>query len=94
MARIYFTMRSIASLVFSKEPNAVSRKYPSPLGPNPEPGVPTTFALFNKKSKKSQDGILSGVCNQMYGAFTPPNTVYPAFFDDFGIVHVERNLLF
>ena len=56
----------------------MSRKYPSPLGPNPEPGVPTTFALFNKKSKKSQDGILSGVCYQMYGAFTPPNTVYPA----------------
>ena len=66
--------------VFSWEPNAVSRKYPSPLGPNPEPGVPTTFAFFNRKSKKSQDGILSGVCNQIYGAFTPPNTVYPASF--------------
>ena len=48
MAQIYFVMRSIASLVFSKEPNAVSRKYPSPLGPKPLPGVPTMFSFSNK----------------------------------------------
>ncbi len=29
-------------------PNAVSLKYPSPLGPNPEPGVPTTFAFSSR----------------------------------------------
>ena len=39
-----FTILSIASLVFSALPNAVRRKYPSPLGPKPLPGVPTTFA--------------------------------------------------
>ena len=39
---------SIAATVFSYEPNAVSRKYPSPLGPNPDPGVPTTLAFSNK----------------------------------------------
>ena len=39
---------SIASIVFSLLPNAVSLKYPSPLGPKPTPGVPTTFAFSNK----------------------------------------------
>ena len=39
---------SIAATVFSYEPNAVRRKYPSPLGPNPDPGVPTTLAFSNK----------------------------------------------
>lgn len=39
---------SIAATVFSYEPKAVSRKYPSPLGPNPDPGVPTTLAFSSK----------------------------------------------
>ena len=38
----YALMRATAFSVFSAEPNAVKRKYPSPLGPNPSPGVPTT----------------------------------------------------
>ena len=38
----------IAATVFSCVPNAVRRKYPSPLGPNPEPGVPTTFAFSSR----------------------------------------------
>ena len=37
-------IRSTASLVLSWLPNAVSRKYPSPDGPKPEPGVPMTPA--------------------------------------------------
>lgn len=37
----YFANRSTAFLVFSKVLNAVKRKYPSPLAPKPEPGVPT-----------------------------------------------------
>ena len=41
-------IRSIASTVFSYVPKAVSRKYPSPLGPKPEPGVPTTFAVSSR----------------------------------------------
>ena len=32
---------SIASTVFSLEPNEVNLKYPSPFFPKPEPGVPT-----------------------------------------------------
>lgn len=43
-----FFILSIASIVFSLEPNAVSLKYPSPLGPKPTPGVPTTFAFSSK----------------------------------------------
>ena len=39
---------SIASTVFSYEPNAVSLKYPSPLGPKPEPGVPSTLAFSRR----------------------------------------------
>ena len=37
-----------AATEFSYVPNAVSLKYPSPLGPNPDPGVPTTLA-FSKR---------------------------------------------
>lgn len=36
--------RSQASRVFSRSPNAVRRKYPSPFLPKPLPGVPTTCA--------------------------------------------------
>ena len=43
-----FLILSIAATVFSYVPNAVRRKYPSPLGPNPDPGVPTTFALSSR----------------------------------------------
>ncbi len=39
---------SNAATEFSYVPNAVSLKYPSPLGPNPDPGVPTTLA-FSKR---------------------------------------------
>ena len=45
-------MRATASFVFFLSPNAVSRKKPSPLLPNPAPGVPTTLA-FSKKKKKT-----------------------------------------
>ena len=43
-----FTILSIASLVFSALPNAVRRKYPSPLGPKPDPGVPTTLTVSSR----------------------------------------------
>ena len=43
-----FLILSIASIVFSLLPNAVNLKYPSPAGPNPTPGVPTTFAFSSK----------------------------------------------
>ncbi len=41
-------MRLIASTEFSYVPNAVRRKKCSPLGPKPEPGVPTTLALASR----------------------------------------------
>ena len=73
-----FFILSIASIVFSLLPKAANLKYPSPLGPNPTPGVPTTATSFSNLSKKSQDLISSGNFNHMYGAFTPPYTVKPA----------------
>jgi hypothetical protein len=63
--RYNFFILSIASLVASWSPKAVSLKYPSPLGPNPEPGVPTTEALFSKRSKNSQLESPSGVFSHM-----------------------------
>ena len=57
-------IRLIASFVFSCVPKPVRRKYPSPLAPNPEPGVPTTCASFKSLSKNSQEVRLSGVFNQ------------------------------
>ena len=70
---------SIASIVFDLLPNAVNLKYPSPLGPNPTPGVPTIANSFNNLSKKSHYFTFSGNFNHIYGAFIPPYTVYPAF---------------
>ena len=55
----------IATIEFSCVPNAVNLKYPSPDGPNPLPGVPTTFAFSNNLSKNSHDFILFGVFNQI-----------------------------
>ena len=40
--------RSAASAVVSSPPKAVRRKYPCPFLPNPQPGVPTTFASSNR----------------------------------------------
>ena len=51
----------IASSVFSLLPKPVNLKYPSPLGPNPTPGVPTILASFSNLSKKVQESILFGV---------------------------------
>ena len=65
-------------MYFLYVPKAVSLKYPSPLGPNPEPGVPTVFAFVRRWSKKSHDDIPSGVSSHTYGAFTPPLTENPA----------------
>lgn len=42
-------------------PKAVSRKYPSPLGPKPTPGVQTTPTEYSILSKNFQLGMLSGV---------------------------------
>jgi len=73
-----FLILWIASSVFSFVPNPVNLKYPSPLGPNPTPGVPTTFAFVNNLSKNSHDFVSSGNLSHTYGEFTPPYTVYPA----------------
>lgn len=40
---IHCLMRCMASVQSSRLPKAVRRRYPSPLGPKPTPGVPTTF---------------------------------------------------
>ena len=56
--------RSQASRVCSAEPNPVRRKYPSPLGPKPEPGVPTMCKSFNRWSKNCHEVIPAGVFTQ------------------------------
>jgi len=71
-----FTILSIASLVFSALPNAVRRKYPSPLGPKPDPGVPYDIKQSQAGNQRTASlSCPSGVFNQMYGAFTPPDTL-------------------
>lgn len=42
-------IRLTASIVFSRVLNAVRRKYPSPAGPKPEPGVPGHVALLKQR---------------------------------------------
>ena len=61
--------------VLSKLPKAVNLKYPSPLGPKPEPGVPTIFFSSNNLSKNSHEVIPFGTLSQIYGALIPPYTV-------------------
>ena len=55
-----FFILSIASAVLSWSEKAVKRKKPSPLLPKPAPGVPTTAAFSNRKSKNSQESIPFG----------------------------------
>src|SRR5512139_3500259 len=76
----FFRIRPTASSTFSLLPKAERRKNPSPDGPNPLPGVPTTWHSARSLSKKSHDESPPGVFSQMYGAFTPPYTVSPADF--------------
>ena len=56
-------MRRTASSADSRDPNAVRRKYPSPLGPNPEPGVPTTCTVSSSRSKNCHDDMPSGTAS-------------------------------
>ena len=44
----WLAIRSIASIVASRLPNAENLTNPSPLRPNPAPGVVTMFFSFNK----------------------------------------------
>ena len=57
-------MRATASRVASASPKAVSRIYPSPLGPKPAPGVVTTLACWSRRSKNAQEPSPSGVLAQ------------------------------
>ena len=56
-------MRRTASSADSRDPNAVRRKYPSPLGPNPEPGVPTTCTVSSSRLKNCHDDMPSGTAS-------------------------------
>ena len=53
-------IRRTASADFSGSPKAVNRKYPSPPGPKPLPGVPTTAHFSSSVSKKSKERIPAG----------------------------------
>src|SRR5512133_648610 len=70
-----FPSRSIAFTTFALSAKAEKRKYPSPEGPKPDPGVPTTFASLSKMSKNSQELSPFLVLTQTYGALIPPKTV-------------------
>ena len=54
----------IASLVFSGVLKPVRRIKPSPLGPNPAPGVVTTLPCSSRRSKNAQESRPSGVFAQ------------------------------
>ena len=54
----------MAAVVFSGWPKALRRKYPSPAGPKPLPGVPTTWHSESSLSKKSQEDRPFGVRSQ------------------------------
>lgn len=59
-----FTFSRMLATAFSTSsecPKALSRKKPSPLGPKPEPGVPTTWASLSSLSKNSQEVMPAGV---------------------------------
>jgi len=58
-------MRPIASSTFSRELKADKRKNPSPEGPKPEPGVPTTLHRSSIASKKSHEERPPCVLSQM-----------------------------
>ena len=58
-------IRSMASAVSSAVPKAVRRRKPSPLGPKPSPGVPTTAASSSSRSKKAQESMPPGQRIQM-----------------------------
>ncbi len=78
---IHFFILAIASVVASWVAKAVRRKYPSPLGPKPTPGVPTTWHSSNRRSKNSHDewnhsGPMVRI--QTYGPLTPPYAGIPA----------------
>ena len=74
---IMITAQKIKTSGFACLPKAVRRIYPSPLGPKPTPGVPTTLASYNICSKNRQELMSFGVFSQIYGAFTPPYTSSP-----------------
>ena len=88
----FLLILSTASITLSRLPKAESRKYPSPLGPKPLPGVPTTLHSFRSLSKKSQEvdaarGLepdVGGVDAAVDGeaGFGEP------FADDAGVLHV------
>ena len=65
LSYIRFPIFFIAFATFSVFANAVRRKYSSPEGPNPTPGVPTIWHSFNSLSKNSHEVILPGVSSQM-----------------------------
>ena len=54
VSQSHFLSRSMACSQSSRMPKAVSLTYPSPLGPNPTPGVHTTRASYSICSKKRQ----------------------------------------
>src|SRR5512141_2047666 len=61
----FFRIRSTAATTSSRLPKADSRKNPSPDGPNPLPGVPTTLHSASRRSKKSHEEIPPGVFSQI-----------------------------
>merc|ERR1712176_1260776 len=65
---ICFFRRSHASITVSLGANALSRRYPSPPGPKPAPGIVTTCAFSKISEKVSQLLFPSGSLTNTYGA--------------------------
>ena len=60
----HFLIRFMASSQSARSPKAVKRIYPSPLGPKPTPGVPTTLASYSICSKNFHELTSPGAFTQ------------------------------
>ncbi len=89
---LMFPSLSIALSTLSCVANEENLKYPSPEGPKPDPGVPTTWASFSSLSKSSHDLICRPEFTHTYGRIYPAKDLKAkfgkTFTQDSGIVHI------
>lgn len=88
----------MASTQSSCLPKAVRRIYPSPLGPKPTPGVPTTLASYNICSKNRQEPyVVRGFQPDVWSVHTAVHFqpgCFQSFFHGAGVVHIVVNRFF
>ena len=87
-----FLIRFMASSQSARSPKAVKRIYPSPLGPKPTPGVPTTLASYSICSKEFPRAYLARRLHpQVGGVLSAENfesCTFQRFFHDASVSHI------